>query len=437
MKNILYLYNATQTYTNTVYEHIACFANYSRNRSFFCHQDSATIFNVDLSRFDAIAIHYSIRLPYDQLSPSVAQAIANFKGLKLLFIQDEYDFVHRTWYWIKHLGLQLVFTVVPQQGISKVYPRNEFPNTKFISILTGYVPDHMRMNQRVTSPSQRMLMIGYRGRPLPIRYGQLGLEKISIGKDIKLFCDEHCIKNDIAWTEESRIYGPKWYEFMMTCRSMLGSESGSNVFDWDGSLEDEIKQFRKLNSNISDSDVYEKIISPKEINGIMNQISPRIFEAIATKTVLLLYEGSYSGVIKAGVHFIAIKKDGSNLAEVMHLLRDDDFVDAISERAYRDVIDSGNYSYKTFVSMIDDVIDKIIKDISKNNNDDSVNVSKEDCHADSTAITTAPIRAKPPQKFMVGDANVPRLIIYLWRCIVPDSVKLVLKPKISQLFRKD
>ncbi len=78
--------------------------------------------------------------------------------------------------------------------------------------------------------------MGCRGRNLPLEYGRLGQEKVLIGKLVRTYCKSNGLYCDIEWTEENRIYGPIWYDFMASCRSMLGSESGSNVFDWDGTL---------------------------------------------------------------------------------------------------------------------------------------------------------------------------------------------------------
>src|SRR5437763_1456155 len=119
--NILYLYNASQTYTGTVFEHIESFAKYSRFSSFFCHMHAHGNLKLDFSRFDAVAIHYTIRLPFDQISESVAEALTRYRGLKFLFIQDEYDHTRRTWYWIKRLGIRLVFTVAPEHTVQRIY----------------------------------------------------------------------------------------------------------------------------------------------------------------------------------------------------------------------------------------------------------------------------------------------------------------------------
>jgi hypothetical protein len=424
--NILILYNATQTYTNTVFEHIACFGKYSKNKVFFSHQDQTTELNVDLSRFDVVAIHYSIRICFDQISPSTANALSEFKGLKLLFIQDEYNHTKRAWYWINTLGIQLVFTVVPETWVERIYPVREFPNTRFVSNLTGYVPDDLKLNLDVKPPSQRPLIVGYRGRPLPIYYGQLGMEKIAIGKLFKTYCDAHSVKNDIAWSEKARIYGPSWYEFMVSCRSMLGSESGSNVFDWDGTLVKRIAKFRNQNSKVGDAEIYEKFIRIEEIDGIMNQVSPRVFEAIAARTVLVLFEGNYSGVVKAGIHFISVKKDGSNLVETIRLLQDESYVDAMADRAYQDVITSGKYSYQSFVRLVDEEISISLGALVPQKS----NVAA--CRADMEkpiSITTSPIRSVIPPGLAM------RISIYVWSWL-PENVRRLLIPVLKRFLKK-
>jgi len=391
--NVLFLYNATQTFTNTVFEHLDCFSRYSANRVFFCHQDQYKKFNVDLARFDVVIIHFSVRLPYDQVADSTSEALSSYSGLKALFIQDEYDYTRRSYYWIKRLGIHLVFTVVPTEGIARVYPPEEFPDVRFVSNITGYVPEKLPLGTDSCPPSARELIVGYRGRPLPVRYGELGQEKVEIGRMVKRYCESHSIRHDIAWTEEERIYGPKWYEFMATCRAMLGSESGSNVFDWDGSMDNYIKSFRGANPAATEEGIYHQVVKPLEITGLMNQVSPRIFEALAHKTVLVLFEGNYSGVIIPEQHFIPLKKDGKNLEDVFTLLQDGKYVDAMAERAYRDIIASGKYSYQAFVQMVDREMEASTT-MHKNKKyfPESLRIDK-DCYAEPSEMTSTPIRA--------------------------------------------
>ena len=57
---------------------------------FFAHQTPNSPVS-DLALFDAVVIHYSIRLPFNEVAGETAQALEAFGGLKVLFIQDEYD----------------------------------------------------------------------------------------------------------------------------------------------------------------------------------------------------------------------------------------------------------------------------------------------------------------------------------------------------------
>lgn len=442
--NILFLYNATQTYTNTVFEHLASLAGESKHRTFFCHVDQYSEFSADLSRFDAVGLHYTVRLPFDQVSSSLADALSEFAGLKFLFIQDEYDHTHRAWHWIRRLGLDLVFTVVPEAGIERIYPAKEFPGVRFVSNLTGYVPDGLDGSSNAPPPSKRFLMIGYRGRPLPIRYGVLGVEKVSVGEITKKYCDAHGVVTDIAWSEEARIYGPKWYEFMVSCRSMLGSESGSNVFDWDGSLVQSVAEFKRQNPGAGESEIYESVVRSREIDGIMNQVSPRVFEAIAARTVLVLFEGNYSGVVKAGEHFIPLKKDGSNLAEVVSLLQDGAYLDAMAERAYRDVIASGKYSYKSFVKMVDAEIERSFCGLEFRGLSQSENKNATGHPPPPSPVTTWPIRAEPQQfqtqtvQFQTQTVRgfLPRRVAIFFWAMLPERLRAKLKPLLIGLFGK-
>ena len=89
----------------------------------------------------------------------------------------------------------------------------------------------------------------------------------------------------------------------------------------------------------------------------MNQVSPKIFEAIRLRTALILFEGEYSGVVEAGRHYIPLARDFSNADEVFDRLNDLDFIEALTERAFREVISSERYSYRAFIQGVDAHID--------------------------------------------------------------------------------
>jgi hypothetical protein len=215
----------------------------------------------------------------------------------------------------------------------------------------------------------------------------------------------------------------------------------------------------------------------------MNQISPRVFEAIASRTILVLFEGEYSGVIRPDEHFIALKKDGSNLADVIQSLQNNEYIDAMADRAWTDVIESGKYSYKSFVSMVDKELQRSFSELECNakratptSADDPTTITRRPTRAhapqpvvttpdvtvsglesdgtavskmaafDPTVITTRPTRANPPQPStdtfhltVFGSRSLTdlarRLLTYIW-LKMPESISGALRGPIKRLLGK-
>ena len=411
-KRIIIFYSPSQTYTKTVYEHLDAFRLYS---DFSCYYSDIKYLNtdLDLTFFDIIVVHYSVRLPFGQLNRFDIEKLKSFPGIKALFVQDEYDKVAVTKSIIKEVCFDIVFSVVPEKSIDKIYPPSEFSNTKFVNCLTGYVPESLLEDIVLsTKTSERKLTVAYRGRMLPIKYGRLGQDKSLIGKRVKDYCLERNIYCDIEWDESARIYGRDWYTFLSSAKSFLGSESGSNVFDWSGTLGEEVDQFCKDNPGATYAEIYQQLIQPIEKDGLMNQVSPRIFEMIAAKTVMVLLEGEYSGIIKPYIHYIPIKKDYSNLDEVFEFLSDDVLVDGMVEKAFQDIVLSGKYGYRRFIELVD---------LEFNSAAQSTFTAKSPDRLESFGfypfIHVAPIQAKPPLPDILTGTTVGNVLFFLWRFI--------------------
>lgn len=359
--NVLMLYDDNSTHVSTVAEHLEGFRKHSRHRFFFL---PATEFvgladakgaELDLSCYDALAIHYSVRVSIpDHLSAGIAAAVAAYRGPKLLFVQDEYDNVETARRWMERLGIDALFTNVPQQSLDLVYPRARFANVDFIPTLTGYVPEDPAIDAFAMPMAERTLRIAYRGRSLPHQYGALGREKYTIGLDMRRLASARGLPADIEVAEDKRIYGSDWYRFIGSARATLGTESGCNVFDFDGGLRKLAREHKDMPFEVFS----ERYL--KEHDGLvkMNQISPKIFEAIRLRTALVLFEGDYSGAVCAGEHYIPLKKDYSNVDDVFARLEDIPFLEAMTARAYRDVIETGQYSLQRFVEGVDDYLSR-------------------------------------------------------------------------------
>jgi hypothetical protein len=359
--SILVLYDDRSTHVRTIEEHLVAFRSYSRHSAYYLPatgfvsgiDDTADHF--DLSAFDAVVIHYSIRLSIpDHLSKRIARAVTSYEGPKLLFIQDEYDATETARRWIEELGINAVFTTVPMASLDAVYPRGRFPGVDFVPTLTGYVPEDRTIDTFARPMEERDVLIGYRGRRLPHHYGDLGQEKLNIGLHVKRLADERGLPVDIEVDDSRRIYGNDWYRFLSTCRATLGTESGSNVFDFDGALAKASAEHAQLPYE----EFRARYLLEHDGKVQMNQISPKIFEAIRLRTALVLFEGDYSGVVQPDRHYIPLKKDYSNFDEVVAKLRDVPYLRELTDRAYREIIESGRYSYASFIQEVDAYLDK-------------------------------------------------------------------------------
>ncbi len=343
---ILVLYDAGATYTATVMEHIRSFSMLPHEVVFACGVGKAEL-TVPLDAFDVVILHYSVRLiGEDYIAPSVAAALPGFAGLKVLFIQDEYDATETARRWIERLGIGLVFTCVPDAYREAVYPQARFPNTTFVQTLTGYVPAEYERPLDATPIAARPLTLAYRGRELAVWYGRLAHEKVEIAWRMKALCAERGVPADIEWTEDKRIYGADWFRFLTSARATLATESGANVFDFHGDIKRAVQADQQAHPELGWEALYQRHVAAHDGHIRMNQVSPRVFEAIAVGTALVLFEGEYSGVLQPDRHYIPLAKDYRNVDEVLAKLADAPFVEALVQRAHAEIILSGRYGYR-------------------------------------------------------------------------------------------
>ena len=357
---ILLLADDQRGHANTIHDHIQAFCRHSRHQvELFNPRGLAKSRVLDLDAFDVVVVHYSLIVTSDQyLAPWFREQIAAFDGLKVQFLQDEYRWVDEITSMMRYLGTDVLFSVIPPDGVEAVYGAR-LPNVEVVSILTGYVSEELRRAGERTAPTAaRPIDVGYRGRSVPFWLGRLGYEKLEIGRR---FLDEPAtagLRCDIAWTERSRIYGERWIEFIASCRATLASESGSSIVDFDGSAERFMSVYLAEHPFADYEEVELNVLAPWIDGPAIHAISPRIFEAAALRTALVMFPGSYSGVVEPEEHYIVLEKDFSNIDDVVAKLKETALLEAMVERTHDALIASSRYSSGAFVEEFDDVVDR-------------------------------------------------------------------------------
>lgn len=358
--DILLLCAPHQKIAATVEDQLSALERYSSNRYFRLPMRGGIAGGVDLERFDALIIHYTIIASDDRdLSLVTRNKIRQFSGLKAMFIQDEYRFVNRTVAAMQELDIHLLFTCIPDSEVEKVYPKEKLPHTTKLNVLTGYVPDYL-LQRTLTPLNARKLDVGYRGRSVPNWLGELGQDKWRIGHRFAQDAKRHGLKCDIAYREEDRIYGESWINFLCSCKAVLGVESGASVFDFTGEIQRQVEEHELRDPGVSFEELQRCYFKDLEGRIRLNQISPRSFECAALGTVMILYEGAYSGILERWRHYIPLKKDHSNMEEVVSALRDPKVCQEIVQNAYCEVAENPCFGYRAFVERVDQTIDQML-----------------------------------------------------------------------------
>lgn len=355
--NVLLLCDRQDEIAATVHQHIRALVDRSRHTVVPVAMLGDLPAGLALDRFDVIAVHYTLAAAWDgHLSRQARADIGAARAVKALFIQDEHRNVDRTIAILKTLGLDVLFTCVPAPEIEKVYPEATLPGVAKVNVLTGYVDE--ALTRRAAPPlGARAIDVGYRARKLSPWLGQLGQEKWRIGVRFADDAARYGLICDTAHREEERLYGEAWLDFVTGCKAVLGTESGASVFDMTGALEAAVEADVLREPDVDFETLRARHF--KHLDGIIhnNQISPRCFEAAALRTLMILYEGDYSGRLQPWRHYVPLAKDHSNMDDVVAVLRDDARAQAIVDRAYHEVALAPENSFDALAAVFDRAIE--------------------------------------------------------------------------------
>ena len=318
----------------------------------------------DLSAFSCVVIHNTVSYNPDNLrslDKYLKIKLSDYGGVKILFKQDDHYRFKETAEYIISRKIDAVFTLIPDSEVSKVYGfHGDDSEVDIIHMLAGYVTPQMR---EFTYSENRQIDVGYRGSIMPLSFGRLCFEKRKIGDDVqRILSTRTDLVLDISSRWEDRLGGMQWSKFLRNCKSVLGVESGSGIFDLDGNLSMRCSEIEKeigpfsLDHGYAES--YLNRLSDIEGNVKYFSISPRHFEAIASGTVQILFPGAYTGRMIPNRHYLELSKDYTNLETLVDSILDPDFRRRFTECAFEEVILDKRNWIEGFVSDLDGVIEK-------------------------------------------------------------------------------
>ena len=356
--NILVLYCAYTTRSNLL-DSLYSFRRYTSHRIYYFNIAARGLPQIlaDAS-WDLIVFHtlfFSKKFDRDrqlEVFDKVA-ALSENPSPKILSPQDEFINSDIVCNFARSIGAQTICTVQPPSVWPEIY--GELTGVELRSVLTGYI-DPARVAKSVkylVSSHQRTIDVGYRtiGKPVPW-FGRHGFLKETIAHRFSAALSLTGMSSSISTEDKDALVGDDWYDFLGNCKYMLGVEGGTSIYDRDGSIKAKVDEFLK-NRPMASFDLVESECF-KGIDGKFRgfAISPRHLEACMTGTCQVLTEGEYGGILKPYEHYIPVFKDLSNTEEVVRIIESDHLREAIVANAYRDIVQSGDFSIDRYPKVV-------------------------------------------------------------------------------------
>lgn len=355
---VLYTLPSKELPRKTTIDHLYGFKRYADHVDFhYCNFIHKMPFYLSLVKYDGIILHYTL-LSYKWTELSRKQIIKGLNSLrehqaiKIAFPQDEFIYSNFICTLFQKCKIDSVFTCAYPVDYQKLYPKEKTGLKYYFTTLTGYVDELTvsHINRLSTLPQQRHIDVGYRARKLPYWLGKFGQIKGEIADVLLNHNSLSDLKMDISTDPKDVFYGDEWIKFLLRCRTMIGCLGGSSMHDPDGKIREMVETFVIRNKTASFEEVERHCFLGKDNTLQLFALSPRHFECAMARTCQVLVEGNYGGVFKAGVHYIELKKDYSNLSDVLNQIADGKKCKQIADQAYKDIVESGKYSYRVFAN---------------------------------------------------------------------------------------
>ncbi|MEN8237422.1 MAG: glycosyltransferase [Pseudomonadota bacterium] len=221
---------------------------------------------------------------------------------------------------------------------------------------------------------------------------RLGRYGVHVGDNDRNNLIQYFHQNSIKWglsidlgldkKSQKRFNRKEWAQFLNFCKATMSTEAGSLYLERDDRLVQNIQKYlkkksdklilppdetilRKMYQKIVPSllrqkfihllkkqlievgnvdqdadfqEIYQKFFSQKERCPVYSKaISSRHFDAIGTKTLNIMYPGRYNDILKSNEHFFELKRDHSNIEELLSLINNPTKLNEITGHAWEHI----------------------------------------------------------------------------------------------------
>jgi hypothetical protein len=363
--NVLVVYGQTQfPQRASVADHLYSFRRYSRGRVFYLNLAAREVPGwLPRVPFDLIIWHtsfLSLRWAPEMFAAARrrAQPLKSIRAPGVALPQDEFIHTDTVCDFLEEFGVGTVCSVAPESEWPRIYGSVDRDRVRFLRVLTGYLdPKTVERIDRIVAaaPAERPIDIGYRAWHAAPWLGRHGRLKTKLAEVFEAAAPGHGLRVDISTRDEDTILGDDWYRFLVSCKYMIGTEGGASVLDRDGSIRGRTEAYVLSHPGASFEEVSAACLGDEDGKDgfLLATLSPRQLEACVTRTCQVLVEGEYNGILEPGRHYVELRADFSNLDEVLGVIAADKRRAEIVDRAYRDVVTSGSWTYRRLVADVE------------------------------------------------------------------------------------
>jgi hypothetical protein len=361
---ILVLYYAKRGPLRTaIADHLYAFQRYSGMRSIYVNLAARRIPRW-IDRLGVTVIVFHTILLAQRWEPHIFRKVLarleptrRLRATRVAIPQDEFIQTDLLSSFLVDHRVDHVLTCAPESEWRTIYGSLVDGPTTFSRVLTGYIePATVRRITQLAAAGPRDIDVSYRAWRPEAWLGRHGQLKGMIAERFLAAAPGSNLRADISLDDEHTLLGDDWYGLLLRSRWTIGVEGGASLIDRDGSIRARTKAYVALHPDATFNEIEAACFPGFDGTLDLKAISPRHLEACLTRTGQVLIDGSYNGILRAGEHYLPLRSDFSNLAEVLEAMSSEENRTALAERAYRDVIATESLQYPCFV---EDVMGRI------------------------------------------------------------------------------
>ncbi len=217
--------------------------------------------------------------------------------------------------------------------------------------------DRVTVAQQLQRPlASRSVDLLSRPRQRPFWFGALGQRGSALASAAAETLSSSTLRLDIAPRERDVRGLGEWYALLGNARALLSCESGSSALDRGGDVV-HLVQALLADTPERSFDEVSSLMDGALARHAFATLSTSHLDAVLARTLLVLIDGEYAGVLEPWIHYLPLKHDLSDLGTLPALLADDALIERITARAYNDLVTSGGYDQAQLARRLVDVVE--------------------------------------------------------------------------------